>query len=100
MGVVDYLRPRFGSRPLFGAEDAWVFAECVKRGATDRYHALRWPVDRRVVKRVRWLTRAMVGEARWSRGLRRVMVPAALRIGGIRNAMLRTLTGLDHELPF
>lgn len=100
-GDAAHIHSPLGARGMnLGIEDAWVFAECVARGELHRYHDLRQPVDQSVVRRVRLLTRAMIGEATWSRVLRRIMVPAATRISTAQKAILRTVTGLDHDLPF
>lgn len=82
-----------------GLEDAWVFAELARAGRLSDYNRLRRPVDRRVVRQVRLLSSVVAAESSWHRFLRVFLIPAATRVPFIRSRMIRTLSGLDHDLP-
>jgi 2-polyprenyl-6-methoxyphenol hydroxylase-like FAD-dependent oxidoreductase len=99
-GDAAHIHSPMGARGMnLGLEDAWVFAELVKANRLSEYDHLRRPVDRRVVRQVEFLTRMMTGEAAFSGILRRFIFPMAIKLPPLRNRMVRTLTGLDHNLP-
>ena len=81
-----------------GLEDAWVFAQLVRRGDTQSYERLRRPVDRNVVRNIELLTRIIIGESLASRFARGVVLPKAMRFESVRGRMMALLTGLDHPL--
>jgi 2-polyprenyl-6-methoxyphenol hydroxylase-like FAD-dependent oxidoreductase len=78
-----------------GLEDAWVFTELVRTDRLREYDQLRRPVDRRVVRRVELLSRLVSAES----GFTRFMFPPAVKLPLVRGLMVRTVSGLDHELP-
>jgi 2-polyprenyl-6-methoxyphenol hydroxylase-like FAD-dependent oxidoreductase len=82
-----------------GLEDAWVFAELVRTNRLRAYDQLRRPVDRRVVRRVELLSRLVSAEAGFIRFLRASVFPRAVTLPFLRGLMVRTVSGLDHELP-
>jgi 2-polyprenyl-6-methoxyphenol hydroxylase-like FAD-dependent oxidoreductase len=99
-GDAAHLHSPIGARGMnLGLEDAWVFAELVR---TDRLHAydqLRRPVDRQVVRRVQQLSGLVTAESGFTRFLRAFVFPAAVKLPFVRGLMVRTVSGLDHELP-
>jgi len=62
-----------------GLEDAWVFAKLVRANRLDEYDALRRPVDRRVVRRVEFVSRVAAAESRFDR-LLRLLMPIAIKL--------------------
>ena len=82
-----------------GLEDAWVFTELVRTDRLREYDQLRRPVDRRVVRRVELLSRLVSAESGVTRFLRAFVFPPAVKPSLVRGLMVRTVSGLDHELP-
>jgi 2-polyprenyl-6-methoxyphenol hydroxylase-like FAD-dependent oxidoreductase len=82
-----------------GLEDAWVLAQLVRAGRLSDYDRLRRPVDRRVVSEVEFLSRIISCESPLDRFVRAFVLPAAIQNPSLRSGMMRTITGLDHDLP-
>ncbi len=82
-----------------GLEDAWVFAELVRTDRLRTYDQLRRPVDQRVVRRVASLSRLVSAESAFTRFLRAFVFPRMVKLPFVRGLMVRTVSGLDHELP-
>jgi 2-polyprenyl-6-methoxyphenol hydroxylase-like FAD-dependent oxidoreductase len=99
-GDAAHLHSPIGARGMnLGLEDAWVFAELVRTDRLQTYDQLRRPVDRRVVRRVELLSRLVSAESGLTRFLRTFVFPAAIKLPVVRGLMVRTVSGLDHELP-
>jgi 2-polyprenyl-6-methoxyphenol hydroxylase-like FAD-dependent oxidoreductase len=99
-GDAAHVHSPAGARGMnLGLEDAWVFAELVRANRLADYNRLRRPVDRRVVRQVELLSRVVAAESPWYRFVRSFLFLAATRIPFVRSRTVRTLTGLDHELP-
>ncbi|MDG3004653.1 FAD-dependent oxidoreductase [Paludisphaera mucosa] len=99
-GDAAHVHSPMGARGMnLGIEDAWVFSELVRTGRLADYDALRRPVDARVVRQVEIMSRMVAAESTPVRLLRNLLIPVLTRIGPLRDRMVRTLTGLDHELP-
>jgi 2-polyprenyl-6-methoxyphenol hydroxylase-like FAD-dependent oxidoreductase len=88
-----------GARGMnLGLEDAWVFAGLMRADRLSDYDRLRRPVDQRVVRQVELLSQAVAAESFWFRFVRAFLFLAATRLPLFRSRMMRTVTGLDHEL--
>ena len=99
-GDAAHVHSPIGARGMnLGLEDAWVFAELVRTDRLGAYDQLRRPVDRRVVRRVERLSRLASAESGFNRFLRAFVFPPALKLPFVRALMVRTVSGLDHELP-
>jgi 2-polyprenyl-6-methoxyphenol hydroxylase-like FAD-dependent oxidoreductase len=99
-GDAAHVHSPVGARGMnLGLEDAWVFARLARAGRLDRYDALRRPVDRGVVGRVRLITRVASGESPLTRFVRALVLPVMITVPFTRGLMLETVTGLDHPLP-
>ncbi len=99
-GDAAHIHSPMGARGMnLGLEDAWVFAQLVRAGRLSEYDRRRHAVDRRVVRQVKVLSRVIAAESWFPRLVRAVLSPTALKLPFLRGRMLRTLTGLDHELP-
>jgi 2-polyprenyl-6-methoxyphenol hydroxylase-like FAD-dependent oxidoreductase len=81
-----------------GIEDAFVFADLLASDRLSEYSANRRAIDRQVVKQVDRLSRLTIGESATIRMIRNVFLPAALNIDFLRNAIIRGLSGLDHNV--
>jgi len=99
-GDAAHVHSPLGARGMnLGIEDAWVFSELVRSNRLAQYDELRREVDRRVVRRVELLTRLAAAESPFSRLMRNVAFPAAIKTPVLRGRMLAAVTGLDHQLP-
>jgi 2-polyprenyl-6-methoxyphenol hydroxylase-like FAD-dependent oxidoreductase len=99
-GDAAHIHSPIGARGMnLGIEDAWVFAACAAAGRLADYDRLRRGVDRRVVRRVHLLSRVAAAQPRSLRPVRRFGLPAVLAVAPLRRRMIRTATGLDHDLP-
>ena len=99
-GDAAHVHSPIGARGMnLGLEDAWVFTELVRADRLQAYDQLRRPVDQRVVRRVELLSRLVSAESGYTRFLRRFVFPAAVKLPFVRGLMVRTVSGLDHELP-
>jgi 2-polyprenyl-6-methoxyphenol hydroxylase-like FAD-dependent oxidoreductase len=99
-GDAAHLHSPIGARGMnLGLEDAWVFTELVRTDRLRAYDQLRWPVDQRVVRRVELLSRLASAESGFARFMRTFVFPPALKLPFARGLMVRTVSGLDHELP-
>jgi len=99
-GDAAHVHSPVGARGLnLGLEDAWVFAELLRRERLPDYEHLRRPVDRRVVARVELVSRVVAAASWFHHLLRRVVFPAALKTPLVRARLVATVTGLDHPLP-
>jgi 2-polyprenyl-6-methoxyphenol hydroxylase-like FAD-dependent oxidoreductase len=99
-GDAAHVHSPIGARGMnLGLEDAWVFAELVRTDRLPAYDQLRRPVDRRVVRRVKLLSRLVSAESGFTRFLRGFVFPPAVKLPFVRGLMVRTVSGLDHELP-
>ncbi len=97
-GDAAHIHAPIGARGMnLGIEDAWVFAELAARGQLDRYNHARRHIDHGVVQRIEALTTLVLGEKPWLRGIRDLLLPAVLNLP-LRGQILRTLTGLDHDI--
>jgi 2-polyprenyl-6-methoxyphenol hydroxylase-like FAD-dependent oxidoreductase len=98
-GDAAHVHSPIGARGMnLGLEDAWVFAELVRTDRLRAYDQLRRPVDRQVVHRVELLSRLVSAEAGLTRFLRGFVFPAAVKLPIVRGLIVRTVSGLDHEL--
>jgi 2-polyprenyl-6-methoxyphenol hydroxylase-like FAD-dependent oxidoreductase len=98
-GDAAHLHSPIGARGMnLGLEDAWVFTELVRTDRLWAYDQLRRPVDQRVVRRVELLSRLVSAESGFTRFMRAFMFPSAVRLPFVRGLMVRTVSGLDHEL--
>jgi 2-polyprenyl-6-methoxyphenol hydroxylase-like FAD-dependent oxidoreductase len=99
-GDAAHIHSPLGARGMnLGLEDVWVFAQLFAVGKLDDYDRLRRRVQRSVVRRVEFLSRMASGDSAMFRFIRRFVFPRAIRIDALRAVMLRTVCGLDHELP-
>jgi 2-polyprenyl-6-methoxyphenol hydroxylase-like FAD-dependent oxidoreductase len=99
-GDAAHVHSPIGARGMnLGLEDAWVFAELVRTDRLRAYDQLRRPVDRRVVHRVELLSRLVSADSALTRFLRGFVFPPAIKLPFVRGLMVRTVSGLDHELP-
>lgn len=99
-GDAAHVHSPVGARGMnLGLEDAWVFAELERAGRLADYHRLRYPVDRRVVRRVELVSRLVSAESRLLGFARRFLFPLLVRVPLARRRLLATVAGLDHELP-
>jgi 2-polyprenyl-6-methoxyphenol hydroxylase-like FAD-dependent oxidoreductase len=99
-GDAAHVHSPIGARGMnLGLEDAWVFAELVRTDRLRAYDQLRGPMDRRVVRRVELLSRLVSAESGFTRFMRACVFPPAIKQPFVRGLMVRTVSGLDHELP-
>lgn len=99
-GDAAHIHSPVGARGMnLGLEDAWVFAQLARSGRLSEYNWLRRPVDRQVVRRVELLSRIVAAESMFSQLVRDFVFPLAIKVPFLRSRMIRTITGLDHELP-
>jgi 2-polyprenyl-6-methoxyphenol hydroxylase-like FAD-dependent oxidoreductase len=99
-GDAAHIHSPLGARGMnLGLEDAWVFAELVQAGRMPEYNRLRRPIVRRVVRKVKFLSRIASAESRFNRFARLFALLMAIHVPLIRAPMVATVTGLDHELP-
>jgi 2-polyprenyl-6-methoxyphenol hydroxylase-like FAD-dependent oxidoreductase len=99
-GDAAHVHSPIGARGMnLGLEDAWVFAELVRADRLRAYNQLRRPVDQRVVRRVELLSRLVSAESGFTRFMRAFVFPLAVQLPLVRGLMVRTVSGLDHELP-
>jgi 2-polyprenyl-6-methoxyphenol hydroxylase-like FAD-dependent oxidoreductase len=99
-GDAAHVHSPIGARGMnLGLEDAWIFAELVRTDRLRAYDQLRRPVDQRVVRRVELLSRLVSAESGFTRFLRAFVFRPAVKLPFVRGLMVRTVSGLDHELP-
>jgi 2-polyprenyl-6-methoxyphenol hydroxylase-like FAD-dependent oxidoreductase len=99
-GDAAHVHSPAGARGMnLGLEDAWVFSELALAGRLSDYDRMRHRVDQRVVRQVELLSRVVAAESPWYRFVRAFLFPVATRLPFLRSRIIRTLTGLDHELP-
>jgi 2-polyprenyl-6-methoxyphenol hydroxylase-like FAD-dependent oxidoreductase len=99
-GDSAHIHSPVGARGMnLGIEDAWVFSRLVKSGRLSEYHSLRHEVDRRVMRRIEFISRLARGESSIARGLRATALPLLTTIPPTRRRIIQTVTGLDHPLP-
>jgi 2-polyprenyl-6-methoxyphenol hydroxylase-like FAD-dependent oxidoreductase len=99
-GDAAHVHSPIGARGMnLGLEDAWVFSELVRQDRLEAYDQLRRPVVQRVVGRVELLSRLVSAESWLTRFLRAFVFPLAINLPFVRGLMVRTVSGLDHELP-
>jgi 2-polyprenyl-6-methoxyphenol hydroxylase-like FAD-dependent oxidoreductase len=99
-GDAAHVHSPIGARGMnLGLEDAWVFAELVQTDRLRAYDQLQRPVDRRVVRRVELLSRLVSAESGFTRFMRAFVFPSMVTLPFVRGLMVRTVSGLDHELP-
>jgi 2-polyprenyl-6-methoxyphenol hydroxylase-like FAD-dependent oxidoreductase len=99
-GDAAHVHSPIGARGMnLGLEDAWVFAQLARTDRLRAYDRLRRSVDRRVVRRVELLSRLVSPESGFTRFMRAFVFPQALKLPFMRGLMVRTVSGLDHELP-
>jgi 2-polyprenyl-6-methoxyphenol hydroxylase-like FAD-dependent oxidoreductase len=99
-GDAAHVHSPIGARGMnLGLEDAWVFSELVRTDRLREYDQLRRPVDGQVVRRVELLSRLVSAEARLTRFMRTFVFPRIVTLPLVRGLMVRTVSGLDHELP-
>jgi 2-polyprenyl-6-methoxyphenol hydroxylase-like FAD-dependent oxidoreductase len=98
-GDAAHIHSPIGARGMnLGLEDAWVFAHLWANRLSE-YDLLRRPVDRQVVRQVELLSRIASVESGFYRFVRAFVFPLVLQTPFLRQRILRTLSGLDHELP-
>jgi 2-polyprenyl-6-methoxyphenol hydroxylase-like FAD-dependent oxidoreductase len=99
-GDAAHIHSPLGARGMnLGLEDAWVFAQLERTGRLDQYDRFRRSLDGQVVRRVEFLSRMAAGETWFFRLVRSVVLPTALTVRFARTLFMRTVTGLDYELP-
>jgi 2-polyprenyl-6-methoxyphenol hydroxylase-like FAD-dependent oxidoreductase len=99
-GDAAHLHAPIGARGMnLGIEDAWVFAQLVRRGELQRYDKLRRRVDADTVRRVRMFSRMARGESFASRLARDRLLPRFAPLQKPRRRLIEAVTGLDHPLP-
>jgi 2-polyprenyl-6-methoxyphenol hydroxylase-like FAD-dependent oxidoreductase len=99
-GDAAHVHSPMGARGMnLGLEDAWVFAELARAQRLAEYSRLRQPVDRSIVRQVEQLSRIVAAETSFYRFVRSFVFPTITKLPFLRGRLLRTLTGLDHELP-
>jgi 2-polyprenyl-6-methoxyphenol hydroxylase-like FAD-dependent oxidoreductase len=99
-GDAAHVHSPIGVRGMnLGLEDAWVFAELVPTDRLRAYDRLRRPVDQQVLRRVELLSRLVSAESGFTRFLRALVFPPAIKLPFVHGLMVRTVSGLDHELP-
>jgi 2-polyprenyl-6-methoxyphenol hydroxylase-like FAD-dependent oxidoreductase len=99
-GDAAHIHSPMGARGMnLGLEDAWVFSELVRANRLSEYDRLRRPIDRQVVRQVELFSQIVSAERRIFRFLRAYVFPMAIKTPFLRSPMMRTVTGLDHELP-
>jgi 2-polyprenyl-6-methoxyphenol hydroxylase-like FAD-dependent oxidoreductase len=87
-----------------GIEDAYVFAECAvealsgKLSRVDDYGRLRRDVHQAVIRRVWALTGLARGQPNLLGTLRGYLIPGMTKFPPTAHAMLKLLSGLDHEV--
>lgn len=100
-GDAAHIHSPMGARGMnLGLEDAWVFSRLAEMGQMKRYGELRRPVDEAVVKRIRFLSRMVVGESRALRFTRATFMHWLIKMPAIRARFMAAMTGLDHPLDF
>lgn len=98
-GDAAHIHSPMGARGMnLGLEDAWVFSRLAEAGQMRRYGELRRPVDEAVVKRIRFLSRMVVGESRALRFTRAALMHWLIKVPAIRVGFMEAMTGLDHPL--
>jgi len=99
-GDAAHLHSPIGARGMnLGLEDAWVFAQLVLANRLTDYNRLRRPVDRQVVRQVEIFSRIVSGESAFYRFVRGYVFPLAIGLPFLRGRLMKTVSGLDHELP-
>jgi 2-polyprenyl-6-methoxyphenol hydroxylase-like FAD-dependent oxidoreductase len=99
-GDAAHLHSPIGARGMnLGIEDAWVLSELARNRLLPSYHALRYRIDRQVVRRVELLSRMVAAQSPFARLMREWVLPAAVQTPGVRGRLLAAVTGLDHPLP-
>ncbi len=99
-GDAAHIHSPAGARGMnLGLEDAWVFSELVRANRLPEYDRFRRPVDQQVVRRVELLSRMIAAESAFFRFVRSFVFPIVVKVPFLRKPIMRTLTGLDHELP-
>lgn len=99
-GDAAHVHSPVGARGMnLGLEDARVFAELAGANRLGDYDRARRTVDRRVVRRVKLVSRAAAATSWPLRAVRQLLLPVAVRLTFVRARMIRTVTGLDHALP-
>lgn len=99
-GDAAHIHSPVGARGMnLGIEDAWVFSELLRTNRLSEYDRFRRPVDRQVVRRVELLSRIPSAESRFYHVIREFVFPLAIKVPFLRARMIKTATGLDHELP-
>ncbi len=98
-GDAAHIHSPVGARGMnLGLEDAWVFAKLVRENRLADYDRLRRPVDRRVVRKVEFLSRAASSESVLFRMGRKFFLPKITRVPFLRSRIIGTVMGLDHGL--
>jgi 2-polyprenyl-6-methoxyphenol hydroxylase-like FAD-dependent oxidoreductase len=99
-GDAAHIHSPVGARGMnLGIEDAWILSELAACGEMHNYESLRFPVDRRVVKRIELLSLIAKGESAAARLVRRFILPQTQRIPVFARKMIELATGLDQPLP-
>lgn len=97
-GDAAHLHSPVGARGMnLGIEDAWVFAQLVRRGQLSRYQHLRYAIDRRVVRQVNVFSRIVACEPAALSVFRRLLAPL-VRLGVPTARMMAIITGTDHPM--
>jgi len=85
-----------------GIEDACVFAECAavalqgERRRLEDFGRSRHKVHRKVIGRIKVLTKLARGQPGLVGGLRHCLIPGMTKFPPTSHSMLELLTGLDH----
>ena len=99
-GDAAHIHSPVGARGMnLGLEDARIFAELAQTNRLAAYNRLRRPVDSQVVRRVEFISRIVSPESGFYRFLRTFVFPTVIKMPFLPALMVRTVTGLDHELP-
>jgi 2-polyprenyl-6-methoxyphenol hydroxylase-like FAD-dependent oxidoreductase len=98
-GDAAHIHSPIGARGMnLGIEDAWTFAELFKDGKLERYGSIRQRIDAKVVKRVKLLTTVARGQSGLTRLARRMIFPLVPKVPFLYQQVVRTASGLDHDV--
>lgn len=98
-GDAAHIHSPIGARGMnLGIEDAWTFSQLLKRGQLENYDSYRRQVDQSVVRKVDYLSRLAVGDKKAVRLFRSPLIRFLLNCGFTRHALIKAMSGTDHEL--
>ena len=98
-GDAAHIHSPIGARGMnLGIEDAGTFAQLLKRDQLESYDSYRRKVDQSVVRKVDYLSRLAVGDKKVIRLFRSQLIRFLLNCGLTRQALIKDMSGTDHEL--